>query len=1023
MSPITKKEKNYWRSFEQIEGSSQYKKYLYREFQEGAAFLEEGVSRRSFLKIMGASAALAGVSGCNIRRPKQHIRPYAQMPEFVVPGKATYYATAYQQGEDVSGVLVESYEGRPTKIEGNPRHRYSLGATTVFQQASVLSLYDPDRIKHSYKRVSGDKVAVLNHDFSDDISQRILEQKGRKVAVLTTQQVSSTFMRLASKLRKKYASIQFFQYDPINRDNQLQGIFKVTGEYFSPELQLKSANIIASFGSDFMGSEPGQVANTKSFSSRRDPESGDMNRLYVFESRYSVTGTKADHRVRATYDEVERSLVYVANELVKKGVISGKTLSLLLGSVPKAKHLKEDVLQALLDDLLHNKGKSVVVVGAQQSEISHGLAYIINRALANAGKTVVYRSLNFSNYSFVTQAHLDSIESLTHQLRNGNVDTLVILGGNPAYNAPSNLKFGEALKAVDRVYCLTDLENETSELSNVVIPRSHYLESWSDLKALDGSESIVQPTVSRLYDSFTDSELVSLMIGEKKSDYTLVRETWREQTGGANFESNWKKWLHDGLVVSAQKGSDGVPYVDHGFQKSFRSYLDQNVSTSLSVVFYPDYSLYDGRFNNNGWLQECPDPITKLTWDNAALMSKATAKSLQLQSEDLVRISSGDYVVEIPIMILPGHADHTISLFYGYGRQLTGRVGVASGFDVFPLKTTQSIDVVRDVTVINTKKKYSLATTQNHGSMEGRPLYRETTKTDYKEHPDKIKSMVETPPLNSLFEERPYDTGYQWGMAIDLSKCTGCNACVVGCQSENNIPIVGKKEVLNGREMHWIRVDRYFEGDEDEVKVVEQPVTCLQCENAPCEQVCPVAATTHSEEGLNDMTYNRCVGTRYCSDNCPAKVRRFNFFDYHQRNPQSKPKDRNHLFDYMREPEQSVQMQFNPDVTVRMRGVMEKCTFCIQRISSAKKKAKNNQSIVKDGDIMTACEQACPADAIVFGNIRDPKSKVSILKSYDREYHILEQLHLKPRTTYLASILNPNPSLEPSEMKEGAHHG
>jgi MoCo/4Fe-4S cofactor protein with predicted Tat translocation signal len=1023
MSPI-KTLKNYWKSFSELNDTEDYKKYLHKEFQDDASVLEKKEDRRDFIKFLGATTALAGLTGCSVRRPKQFIKPYAKMPEYIIPGKSLYYATTFALDEDVLGVLAESYEGRPTKIEGNPLHSSSLGAANAIHQASVLGLYDPDRQMH----VVGDSESKSVEQFEGwlkSLGKDLRKTKGKGFSLLTETNVSPTFHRLLKKFKKQYPLSELHRYSPVNRDNQTQGLFSLFSDYVTPQFNYDKADVIVSLDCDFLGVEPGQVLSTKQFSSRRDPEEGKLNRLYSFENSYSLTGAKADHRYRLKSSDIPAVLAYIAlNVFENKKFSIPKKLKIQLAKSSKlaVKNFSEHTLKEISVDVINNGKKSLLVAGQGQAKGVHSIVALVNEALGAVDSTVVYHKLPFYTSKIVIEDNVSSINSLVSSMKRGRVDSLLILGGNPVYNAPSDLGFENALSKVATKIHLTERENDTSELCDWVVPKSHFLESWGDQVALNGETSLVQPLIHPMGDSYSSSELLSLLSGGSKNGYVLVRNTWRSSS--SDFNRDWESWLHNGVinnastVVSASaKGSSAV------MSEMLNVFSGTLFNKQIEVVFKPDYSVYDGRFVNNGWLQESPDPITKLTWDNAALISRKTASTLQLKNEDLVRISTRHGEVESPIFILPGHADNSLTLNLGYGQKMAGRVGETTGFDTFSIRTSTEMDALKSITVIKQNKTYPLASTQIHGSLEGRPIYRETTELDYKKHPNFAKEMVETPPLKSLYDEFSYDKGYQWGLAIDLSKCTGCNACVVGCQSENNIPIVGKDQVLNGREMHWIRIDRYFEGDPDNPSVVEQPMTCLQCEMAPCEQVCPVAATTHSNEGLNDMVYNRCVGTRYCSDNCPTKVRRFNFFDYHQRNPQSQPKEREHLFDYMREPDTSIQKQFNPDVTVRMRGIMEKCTYCVQRISKAKIHSKNEGRLVKDGEIKTACQQTCPADAIVFGDILDPKSKVSIMKNKNRDYHILEQLHLKARTSFLASIKNPNPKLVAEKVEVSSHHG
>ena len=628
------------------------------------------------------------------------------------------------------------------------------------------------------------------------------------------------------------------------------------------------------------------------------------------------------------------------------------------------------------------------------------------------------RDVPFAKDALVQKSSLDSIIELSQALDKGQIETLVILGGNPAYTAPSDLLFSEKIAKAKSSVHLTLYNNQTTQAVTLGLPRQHYLEYWGDAQALDGSQSVVQPLIQPLYDSKQDSELLSELAGQASDAHALVQSTWKAS------DSQWKKWLHEGVISGPSSSKSSVSVKDSGFGATLQGRLRSIASYDLNAIelsFEPSYALHDGRFANNGWLQELPDPITKLTWDNAALISQKTADKHHIEYGDMLTISAGSVHLDVAALVVPGQAHDSISLAVGYGQTEIGRVGHHTGFNTYALRTSHFPYALPAVTVKKTGKVYPLATTQEHGAIDGklngsvqgtRHLVREATALDYAKNPEFAQEVSEHPPLVSSWPEKKYDTGYQWGLSIDLSKCTGCNACVTACQAENNIPIVGKKQVLNGREMHWIRIDRYFEGHIEDARAVMQPMTCLQCELAPCEQVCPVAATTHSEEGLNDMTYNRCVGTRYCSNNCPTKVRRFNFFDYHQRNPQSVAKERHHLFDYMREPDKTVQLQFNPDVTIRMRGMMEKCTYCVQRINQVKITAKNDgDRLVKDGEIKTACQQTCPAEAIVFGNILDKNSEIAKAKALPRNYNILEEWNLKPRTSYLAGIRNPHPLL------------
>ena len=1052
MSQVKKNLKSYWRSFAEKNKTDDFVRFQEREFQEGASELGEPISRRQFLKLMGASAALAGVTGCAVRKPTTKIRPYAKTPEKHVVGRSTYYATSMQIGEDVSGILVETHEGRPTKLEGNPQHPNSKGALSAQQQASILDLYDTDRIQVPMKDQKESSWEAFDAWLGKE-KVRWDKSRGRGLGLLLQDEKSPTFYATLNAFESRYPKAKVYRYEPINSDNQKKGLEDVTGRLLQTRYAFDKSNVILSLDADFLGLEPDSVRASSEFASRRNAD-GKMNRLYVIEGRYSITGSKADHRYRVKPTQIEPVAWLVMSQLLSH-FGNGNLPSRITSAIHKAAVIYRGVLpkktvKAIAEDLIKNRRRSLVVAGSSQPDSLHSLVYLMNDVLQNNGKTVEYRELGFQDYAITRSSSVESISSLAKDVRSGRVKSLVVLGGDPAFNAPADLEFETLVKKIQRLVVVAQRPNQTTDQADWVVPESHVLESWGDLRTNEGVVSLVQPVIQPLYESQSKLEVLQRLVGEAQSGYDLVRSYWRRQNGAKRFESSWRTWLHNGLVKSRRVPKINTTVtISNRFLSHFSRYSlgHRKANEGLSVSFIPSASLFDGRFANNGWLQELPDPITKLTWDNAALMSRKTAKKLGVSFYDTLDNKlvehEGDIIelfvdkdsVSLPVMVVPGHADDSITISMGYGHS-HGAIASKVGFNVFPLRTTKSFHTIPNVSIKKTGETYKLATTQNHGSMEGRPIVREATLQEYKENPNFANEVVPVPHQKSLWEERPFDKGYQWGMSIDLSKCTGCNACVIACQSENNIPVVGKERVLEGREMHWIRIDRYFEG-EDEPSVLSQPVTCLQCENAPCEQVCPVAATVHSEEGLNDMVYNRCIGTRYCSNNCPVKVRRFNFFDYHQRDPQAVKKKRVHLFDYMKEPNEQRQKQFNPDVTVRMRGVMEKCTYCVQRISEAKSVAKIEDRKLKDGDILTACQQTCPSNAIVFGDINNPESEVAKLRKRQQNYQVLEDLHLKARTTYMALIKNPNPKLvtasastkhypkhDNHKTKEGStHHG
>lgn len=1016
--------KKQWRSVEDFNSEPSAKTFLHREFQEGASFLEEGVSRRSFLKFMGGTAALAGLSGCvtSIRKPTVKIYPYARKLEHIVPGNPTFYASTFVLNGDVAGVLVETHEGRPTKIEGNPNHPTSLGSSTVFQQASVLDLYDPDRLQTPLHEA---KLSSLSA-FKDWMLIKRKEwsvNQGQGLCFLIEDTASPVFNNLLSAVYAKYPKATIRQFSALSNHNSLDAIQELSGQRLAKMYNFDKATIIVNFDEDFLGVTTNQILNTKGFSSRRDPELGNLNRLYTFETRVSITGSKSDHRYPVKQSEmfsIASALLYHVAKLLKYDL---STLGVPVKSEIDLTYVDTKTIKEIASDLYHNRSHSLVTVGDHLSSDVHKLVLIMNDLLLNNFSTLTYHQLSDVSMSHKKNNSVESLTLLVEDLNAGKVDTLVILADNPVYAAPYDLNFEKAIaKAKDRVH-LTSIQNETSSVCNWVLPKSHYLESWGDAQTVDGVQSLIQPVIKKMYDSINSIEVLNLSFDSYASDYSLTRQYWMKSLS----EEAWKKALHDG-VLSRSSNQASFKIINQSL--SFKSLETAPKESAIEVFFFPDYGVFDGSLANNSWLQELPDPIHKLTWDNAAFMAPKTAKKLGLKTGDIVSIQASGASIEIPVFISPGHAFDSISIPIGYGRKVGGKVSEGVGVSVYPIRSVKEYDYLKSVTLLKTKKSHSFASTQDHGQMEGRPHFRYATLNEYEQNPNFANEKVEVPFDKSLWPDHSYDEGYQWGMVIDLNKCTSCNTCITSCQAENNIPVAGKDQVQNGREMHWIRVDRYYEGDIDNPDLISQPVTCLHCENAPCEQVCPVAATVHDNEGLNVMVYNRCVGTRYCSDNCPVKVRRFNFFDYHQRSPHATKKDKFHLFDYVKEPDKNLQKQFNPDVTVRMRGVMEKCTYCIQRIKAGSQHAKNENRVLLEGEVVSACQQACPAGAIVMGNINDPNSKVSKLRKKQRNYSILEQLLLRARTTYLAAVYNPNPNLvdakeynHKSEAKHVSHAG
>ncbi|MGF1508107.1 MAG: 4Fe-4S dicluster domain-containing protein [Myxococcota bacterium] len=936
-------------------------------------------SRRTFLSAASATVASLHTAAC-IRKPYEKILPYGKRPEDLVPGEPRFFATAMAIGASVQGLLVRSNDGRPTKVDGNPRHPMNRGGTSVFSEASVLELYDPQRGREPRR---GNQV-VDGQEAEKGlaaVAEALAEENGAGVALLMDELPSPTLRRLVRALKSAHPNVQLYRHDGLGRANAragaamvgARGAMSVTG----------TPHTFAVFDGDPMATEGDPLAFSRRFAEGRAPDAGaDANRLYVVESHLSLTGSNADHRLAVRPSQVGDVLAAVSEALRAQGLELPKL------SAPSS--LVEDpFVRALAEDLMADRGSSLIWVGERQAPEVHALGLVMNQALGNFGSV-----LSFS-VEGEGEPEAESIEALASRCEDGSVEHLVILGSNPVATAPNGL--GEALaKAKNSIY-LGLHHDETGRAAKLYIPKSHYLETWGDLVASDGTVSIQQPLIAPLYTSISEIELLSRLLGDgSKTGYELVRETHQGHTEG-DFDKAWQTWLHDGLVT-------GHP-VDRTVPELAVDALASNWKPTsgpegMEVVFVRDLTVLDGRYANSPWLQELPDPITKLTWDNAALLSPDTAKALGVQNEDLIAVSRGDETIDLPVWVQPGTADGVIVLPLGHGRRGSGRYA-ESGFPVEPLRTTSAL-FATGVKATKGEGTYALACAQLETSMHGRPLALDATRSDFTDEPNFVEKFVTIDPEHIdtlLWKEPPFNREHQWGMTIDLNTCTGCGTCTIACQAENNIPWVGKQDVMMGREMHWIRVDRYFDGQGHNVEMKYQPLTCAQCETAPCENVCPVAATVHSREGLNDMAYNRCIGTRYCANNCPYKVRRFNFFHYTVRNDE--------------EYGMGITMQRNPDVTVRYRGVMEKCSYCVQRITRARIDAKvYRDGIIRDGEVTPACAQACPTDAITFGNLKDETSRVAQKAAEPRNYAMLAELNIRPRTTYLAKLTNPNPKLK-----------
>ncbi len=977
--------RDYWKSLSEIAEDPEFMEQLTNEFPDKARPLPDDVTRRDFVKIMGASLALAGLGGCT-RQPLEKIVPYVKAPEEIIPGKPLFFATAMPFSGIARGVLVESNMGRPTKIEGNPNHPDSLGATDLFTQASILSLYDPDRSQAPKQRarISGWDTFFTQLRNELDIQRA---KKGSGFRILTGNISSPTLLTQFEAVKKEFPEFSWHIYEPVNQDNARKSSQTAFGQSVQPVYHLENAKVIVSLDADFLTNGPGHLKYAREFAKKRKVHNGnkEMNRLYVLESSPMATGTSSDHRLGVRAQDILPLAGLLAAELGIK--VSGIDFS--------AVESRASWIKALARDLKKNPGAGLVIPGEYQPEQLHVLAHAINEALENQGKTVEYTDTP----EFYKNTSLESLWNLVTDMQAGKVEVLLMMGVNPVFDAPADLNFLAALNKVPMRIHAGLYEDETSEHSHWHLPEAHYLETWSDVRAFDGTITIMQPLIEPLFGGRSEHEILSGVLGQAaKSGFDILKENWKtrwenlRQTNpglASEFEKFWKKSLHDGVVEGTAFSSKPVKLQTAEWKISHKS------SPELEINFRPDPSIWDGRFANNAWLQELPKPITKVTWDNTVWISPKMAESLSLQNADEVQLSLEGRSVNAPVWIVPGHPDQSVTVHLGYGRTYSGKVGKGAGFNTYLVRTSASLWSASGLKIQKTGKKLHVSNTQDHHGIEGRNHIRVAALEENNKNPHWVhEKEIHVPAGANFYPPMPQSDDYAWAMSIDMNACTGCNACVIACQSENNIPVVGKKEVARGREMQWIRIDHYYSGSPDAPESVNQPVLCMHCEQAPCEPVCPVGATTHSSEGLNEMTYNRCVGTRYCSNNCPYKVRRFNFFEYSDHQTE--------ILKFLR----------NPNVTVRSRGVMEKCTYCVQRINSARITSKREDRKIKDGEIVTACQSSCASEAITFGNIKDPESKISKLKSSHLNYGLLEELNTKPRTTYLAKVKNINPEIE-----------
>ena len=1048
--------RNYWRNLDELEDNPEFRSWLEREFPQGASEWERSNSsedsRRTFLKYVGASLSLAGLGMAGCRRPDQYLVPYNEHVEEVIPGKPLFYATAFPIPGGCVPLVVTTHEGRPTFLTGNKLHPTAGRAVNAFVQASILDLYDPDRSKgfmHQGK-------PATEAEFVKDVLGKVQAAKGAKTGLLLGASTSPTRARLLDEIGKRMPGLKVFQYEPLVSESVQSAEKILFGEGVSVVPQLHRADVLLSLDCDFLGLDPVGEAPANQWAKRRDPGQT-MSRLYVVEPSFTVTGASADHRLRLPASQVGAFAVLLAEKL---GIPDVSALASQLQV--RSEIIGAEWIQGVADDLLSKVGKAAVLAGPRQPEAVQVLVALINNKLGALGGGAAPLPLVQHG-----RRMLPGLADLVGAILGGGIENLFVLTpADPLFDAPGDLDLAKAFdKLALLVHCGMSV-NLTTAKAHWHVPGAHVLEAWGDAYSAEGVLSIIQPMILPLYGGWSELDLLVNLLGDgageagkKLTAYDAVRQTFAGIAKG-DVERAWRLALRDGFL-------DGVRFpraskVDVEGSKAVLAKMQIAGfphAGAIEVDLVPSSHVFDGRYANNAWLLESPDPVTKLTWDNAAIMSLQTAERLGISRDgQVVRLTAGQgRTIEAPAFRIPGHADFTITLPVGFGRTGVGRVGSGAGVDVYPLRSIQKPYIVTEVKVEATGRKYPLAPTAIHWSMEGRALVREGTIEMHKENPafaqdDGMDAHI--PPNISLYEGPDYlhpkeqpkgplqgrfqpDPRHQWAMAIDLNSCLGCNACQIACQAENNIPVVGKDQVIRGREMQWIRMDRYFSSpvekkgmaaerklvpesrgrpayDDDRVEMISQPVGCVHCESAPCETVCPVNATVHSDDGLNAMSYNRCIGTRYCANNCPYKARRFNYFDYNKRRTED-------LYLGPLAPAAgmattSAKLQKNPNVTVRMRGVIEKCTYCVQRIQEAKIEAKakargTSEYQVPANRVVTACQDACPTEAISFGNLLNPKETVNLVKADPRNYDLLKYVGTRPRTSYLAKVRNPNPKM------------
>ena len=980
----------FWRSLEEIADQPGFKEAVQDEFPQTEAFWKKPVERRNFLKIMGSMIMLGGLAACG-RQPIEKIVPYVKGPEDIIPGKPLFFATAMPFTGGARPLLAESHMGRPTKLEGNPQHPAATGSTDIFSLASILALADPDRTRGVLSKGNNSSWKAFKDDW-ENAAMFDEEYIGKGFGILVDELLSPTLAAQLDQLRERYPEARIYHSELLGRQGIYDGLKLATGSEYDVRYDVSKAKVIMAFDSDFLYNEPGSPFYMKDFAEGRRvmTDKADLNRLYVSEPTPTSTGSMADHRFVTAASDVEKALRTLAGYL---GIAVANPGSNVLKG--------QNDYKAVAEDLMKNNGKSLVLVGPHYGPEVHALCFAINEKLGNNGVTATYQLPLLNEH----RAKLLTLDQFAADLEKKELTRVLMLGGNPVYKTAKSMGIAKNLATVSLTAIVGMYSNETSAICDWHLGESHFLEGWSDAVCFDGTASIVQPLIAPLYKTKTVHEVLSLLLDKKpRTSHDCVMNYWKTVKARPDFDDYWQQSLHDGWLAEPPAEPLPVPALQAGITFPASKQAPKAASGDLELILRPDANIWDGRFANNSWLQELPKPMTSLVWDNALLVSPALAARESLGNSDIVTVSTGKEKLNVPVWIAPGQAENTLTLHLGYGRTYAGAVGSRLGVNAYQLMRSNNDYTIRGVGFTKTMRKFRLVSTQTHHSMRGRHFVRETNVENFSHHPDFAQHMEHTPKKEeTLYPDELKKGKHSWGMSIDLNVCNGCNACVIGCQSENNIPTVGKDEIELGREMSWIRVDRYYKGDMDDPEIYHQPVTCMHCEYAPCEPVCPVEATNHSEDGINQMVYNRCVGTRYCANNCPYKVRRFNFYTYE-----------NNFSEEMK-------ILMNPDVSIRGIGVMEKCTYCIQRINQVRIDAEKEGKEVEDGKIQTACQSACPANAITFGDMNDKESDVSKAKASPLNYGILTELNTRPHTTYGAKLKNPNPAIK--TVAQGSHKG